>query len=345
MRLLYITTIGGTMTFFKAIIKELIDEGHIVDIATNENSSMVPDCYRKWGCKVFSISTSRSPFSLGNIKAINEIRKIAKSYDIVHCHTPLAGMATRLACIPLRKNGTKVIYTAHGFHFYTGAPLKNWLIYYPVEWVCSHWTDVLITINKEDFERAKKHMHAKRVEYVPGVGIDISKYKNTIVNMQEKRQEIGVPLDAFMVLSVGELNENKNHISVIKAIKGIANNNIHYVIVGTGNLKSLLDINDNVHLLGRREDCNELYKVCDLYIHPSYREGLPVALMEAIASGARCIASKVRGCEDLLDEGLFYPSDVNGIIDLIINPPKGGVLNSRFSINNVNKAIKKIYAI
>lgn len=159
------------MGFFKNFIKELLEDGHTVDIATNETTSKVPDCYREWGCQIYQISCTRSPFNKGNIDAIRQIRKIAAdgSYGIVHCHTPIAAMCTRLACRKLRKSGLKVFYTAHGFHFYKGAPLKNWLVYYPIEWLCAHWTDVLITINKEDFELAKKKMKAKRVEYVPGV--------------------------------------------------------------------------------------------------------------------------------------------------------------------------------
>ena len=174
---------------------------------------------------------------------------------------------------------------------------------------------------------------------------DINKYKNTIADKTEKRQEIGVPPDAFMILSVGELNHNKNHISVVKAMEQIANEKIHYVIAGTGAFKDRLAVSDNVHLLGRREDCNELYKVCDLYVHPSYREGLPVALMEAIASGARCIASKIRGCEDLLNEGLFCPSDIQEITRLIITSPEGGTLDPYFSVEGVNDAIRKIYEL
>ena len=161
MKILYITTVGGTMNFFNSLIKELINDGYTIDIATNEVASKVPDCYKEWGCKIYHISTSRSPFSFGNIKAIKQIKKIAKDYDLVHCHTPLAGMATRLACRKLRKKqGLKVIYTAHGFHFYKGAPKKNWMIYYPIEKMCSRWTDVLITINKEDYELAKRKMKA-----------------------------------------------------------------------------------------------------------------------------------------------------------------------------------------
>ena len=311
------------MTFFKSLIKELINDGHVVDIATNETDSKVPDCYREWGCKVYSISTSRSPFSTGNIKAIKEIRAIAKDYDIVHCHTPLAAMATRFACRPLRRDGLRVIYTAHGFHFYSGAPLKNWFLYFPMEWLCAHWTDVLITINKEDFERAKKCMPAKKVEYVPGVGIDVEKFANTKVDKAAKRAEIGVPEDAFMVLSVGELNENKNHQIVIRAIAELKDRNIHYVIAGTGDQKERLeqlakDLGVNLHLLGYRKDVPELYKTADLYVLPSIREGLNVSLLEALACGLPCNVSKIRGNVDVIQEGingyLFNPVELFDVL-------------------------------
>lgn len=321
MKILYITTIGGTMTFFKSLIKELIDEGHVVDIATNETDSKVPDCYREWGCKVYPISTSRSSFSTGNIRAINEIRSIAKDYDIVHCHTPLAAMSTRFASRPLRKDGLKVIYTAHGFHFYSGAPLKNWLLYFPMEWLCAHWTDVLITINKEDFERAKKCMPAKKVEYVPGVGIDVDKFANTKVDKADKRAEIGVPEDAFMVLSVGELNENKNHQIVIRAIAELKDRDIHYVIAGIGKQKDYLDqmakdLGVNLHLLGYRKDVSELYKTADLYILPSKREGLNVSTMEAMASGLPIICSLNRGNKDFNSSGVIL-CDINHLSMLV----------------------------
>ena len=324
MKILYITTVGGTMNFFKTLISVLIKEGNTVDIATNEASSKVPGCYREWGCKVYQISTSRSPFSFGNIIAIKQIRKIAKDYDIVHCHTPLAGMATRAACKKLRKKqGLKVIYTAHGFHFYKGAPKKNWLIYYPIEKKCSRWTDVLITINKEDYELAKKKMKAKQIVYVPGVGIDTAKFALAKVDKIKKRIEIGIPEDAQLLLSVGELNSNKNHQIVIKAIHKLSNSNIHYMIAGEGPeelelTKLALELKVNLHLLGYRDDVLELYKTSNLYIHPSLREGLPVALMEALASGVFCIGSNIRGVKDLLSEHcLFDPNDINSICRLI----------------------------
>lgn len=359
MKILYVTTVGMTMMFFKSIIRSLLDNGHTVDIATNETDFEVPDYYKEWGCKIYPISTSRSPFSLGNFKAIKQIRKIAKDYDIVHCHTPLAGMAARMGCKPLRKKqDLKVVYTAHGFHFYKGAPKKNWMIFYPIEKKCSKYTDVLITINKEDYELAKKKMKAKEVMYVPGVGIDVSKFANTKVDIKKKREEIGVPLDAKVVLSVGELNPNKNHQSVIKALSKINNENIHYVIAGTGeekdNLRKLAEeLHVNLHLLGFRSDVPELFKIADLYSHPSYREGLPVALMEAMASKVDAVCSNIRGSNDLITDGLFKPNSIDEIAEVLkrflldgkSNKEKNFENIANFSIETVNRAIYEIYGL
>ena len=202
MKILYVTTIGSTMIFFNSLIEELIEKGNVVDIATNESQAQVPELYKKLGCKIYHISTNRSPFSFGNFKAIAQIKKIVEEnkYDIVHCHTPLAGMATRFACKKLRKKqGVKVIYTAHGFHFYKGAPKKNWLIYYPIEKICSKWTDALITINKEDYLFAKKKMKTKKIEYVPGVGVDTEKIALVKVDREKKRKELNLSDSAFLI--------------------------------------------------------------------------------------------------------------------------------------------------
>ena len=329
MRILYVTTIGSTMNFFKLLIRSLLDEGHIVDIATNEDYKKVPTYYSEWGCKVYPISCVRSPFKKNNVKAIKQIRQIVdkNNYDLVHCHTPIASICARLACRPLRKKGIKVIYTAHGFHFYKGAPLINWLLYYPLEKLCSRWTDVIITINKEDYSLARRKMKARKVEYVPGVGIDIARFQNTIIDKSQKRREIGIPENSFMLLSVGELNKNKNHSLVIRAIAKSENLKIHYVIAGEGsnrdyliNLANKLGISKQIHLLGYRTDVDELCKAADVYVHPSFREGLPVSVMEAMASGLPVICSKIRGNMDLIDEKggfLLDPNDADEFRDAI----------------------------
>lgn len=316
MRILYVTTIGSTMVFFKSFIKHLLDAGHIVDIATNEENKVVPPCYREWGCNIYPIKTSRAPMNRGNLTAIKQLRQIVENgkYDIVHCHTPVAAMCTRIACRKARKKGTKVLYTAHGFHFYKGAPLKNWLIYYPVEHVCSYFTDVLITINKEDYAFAKKHLKAKNIKYVPGVGIDLTVFKRTQMTPLEKRKEFEIPEDATVLLSVGELNDNKNHETAIRAI---ADKDVYYLIVGRGylceHLQNVIDdlgLNERVKLLGYRSDVPELCKMSDAFIFPSFREGLSVSLMESMASGLPVACSKIRGNTDLIDENggvLFDP--------------------------------------
>ena len=307
MKILYVTTVGITMGFFKAFVRNLLDEGHTVDIATNEEGAPVPDCYREWGCAIHQIATSRSPLNKGNIKAIKQLKMLVakEKYNVVHCHTPVAAICTRLACRKARKNGTKVFYTAHGFHFYKGAPLKNWLMYYPVEKFCAYFTDVLITINKEDYALAKKKMKAKRVEYVPGVGIDLMKFGQSTVDESAKRKELGVPKDATLLLSVGELNENKNHETVIRAIADL---DVYYIIAGNGDLQEhlqdiidMLGMTERVKLLGYRTDVAELYQIADYYVLPSIREGLNVSMMEAMASGLPVICSRIRGNIDLID--------------------------------------------
>lgn len=344
------------MGFFKSLIKELTDAGHTVDIAANEQDSPVPDCYREWGCKVFPISTSRSPFSIGNLKAIKQIRALAKDYDIVHCHTPLAAAATRIACRPLRKKqGLRVIYTAHGFHFYKGAPKKNWIIYYPVEKYCSRFTDVLITINKEDYELATRKFRARRVEYVPGVGIDVEKFADTHADRAAKRRELGIPDDAKLILSVGELNENKNHRLVIEALAKLGRADVCYLIAGVGDRKSELEQlakERSVTLLlpGYRRDVAELYKAADLFVFPSFREGLPVSLMEAMAAGLPCLASAIRGSADLLPPAfLFSPNDSDGLAKLmcesLASPERKQYDLSEYDVKKINERMNAIYSL
>ena len=256
-------------------------------------------------------------------------------------------------------------YTAHGFHFFKGAPILNWLIYYPVEKWLARYTDTLITINKEDYERAKSKFKAKRVEYVPGVGIDLKKFNTVKVDRDLKRSQLGLPKEAFVVLSVGELNKNKNHEVIIRAIAKIDNPDIHYIVCGEGPLKGyLIDLSEDlgiknrVHLLGIRKDIAEICKVSDLFTFPSYREGLSVALMEAMANGLPVVCSNVRGNSDLIEDGkggyLIEPVDVEGFAKYIKGLIEDSRLKSEFgdfnhkkienySIENVLKEMEEIY--
>lgn len=310
MKVLYVSTISNTINAFMIPhIKMLIEQGHHVDIACNIQREIDKGLV-ELGCRVRDISFSRSPLNKTNVKAYRDLKKliIDGKYDLVHTHTPIASAITRLVCKNIK--GTKVFYTAHGFHFYTGAPLKNWLIYYPLEKWLAKYTDTLITINKEDYDRAKSKFKAKRVEYIPGVGLDIDKFKNVVIDKVGKRQELSLPEDAFVVLSVGELNKNKNHEVVIRAIAKINNPTIHYVICGKGPLESYLNklvvelgVGENVHLIGFREDVPEICNISDVFAFPSNREGLGMAALEAMACGLPIITSNVHGIVDYSIDG------------------------------------------
>lgn len=370
MRILYVTTISMTMMFFPEQVKRLLAEGHSVDIATNMTDPLIP-AYDSMDVKARHIPFSRSPFSRDNLTAYRQLKKLVEQvhYDIVHCHTPNAAMVTRLACRKVRKQGTRVIYTGHGFHFFKGAPLKNWLMFYPVEKFCSYFTDTLITINSEDYALAQKKMHAKEVCYVPGVGIDVSRISAVSVGRGKKRAEIGVPENALLLLSIGELNVNKNHQVVLHALSQIKDvleqNNIHYAIAGVGdqeqnllNLAESLGLKDRFHLLGYRKDALELYKAADVFVFPSYREGLSVSLMESMASGLPAVVSKIRGNVDLIDgEGGVHcdPVKAETFADAICKMTDGttretmGTHNKeavrKFSLQNVLEQMGKIYKI
>ena len=314
MKILYVTTISLTMnSFFKPHIEMLIREGHSVDLACNFKDLPPDALYSELGCGIYQIDFSRNPISVDNVKAYSQLKRVVESggYDIVHCHTPNAAVITRLVCRTFRKNnGLKVFYTAHGFHFYKGAPKLNWILFYPVEKFCSRFTDKLITINKEDYELAKAKFWAKDVCCVPGVGIDLSGFENVQVDRKAKRCEMGVPEGAFLLLSVGELNENKNHQVIIKALARLKNPHVHYAIAGTGpnaahleQLAKKLGVDGQVHLLGYRKDIPELNYTADVFCFPSIREGLGLAAIEAMACGKPVIAASNRGTNEFVIPG------------------------------------------
>lgn len=368
MKILYVTTISNTMGFFVEHIKMLYGMGHTVEIACAMGTKPLNPVYEELKCKVHEMPFSRSPFSKNNLKAYKMLKKLVETenYDIVHTHTPNASMIARLACRKVRKQGTRVFYTAHGFHFFKGAPLKNWLMYYPIEKICAHLTDVLITINKEDYALAQKKMPAKKVCYVPGVGIDLSKIQNIECDRNEVRKSMGVPEDCVLLLSVGELSVRKNHQVVIRALAQLNIPKLHYAIAGQGKLESYLknlaknlDVAEKIHFLGYRNDVNVLNFASDIAILPSLQEGLPVALMEAMAVGLPVVCSKIRGNVDLIEDGkggfLYDCYDVDGFAEgirkmLICDAsPKSqfGRINLQniesFSMQNVLHCMKDIY--
>lgn len=348
-------------------IQLLLDLGYSVDVACNckEGNTISDEQIKEMmavlaekGVFVTHVPIPRKIYDLkGIFKSIMYIKKMCKKekYVLMHCHSPIGSVVARTAALKARKDGMKVIYTAHGFHFYKGAPKKNWIIFYPIEKLFSYVTDVLITINKEDYTFAKRNMHAKKTVYIPGVGVDVEKFKNIVCDRNLKRKELGIKENDFLILSVGELNQNKNHEVILRAIAKVNDTRIHYLIAGRGEKKEKLkklarDLNVNLQLLGYRTDIMELLNVSDIFVLPSFREGLSVALMEAMAAGLPCVVSKIRGNVDLIEEGkggyLCAPNDVDGfearIDELRLDSPKQ-IEFSKFNRNKITSfAVKKI---
>ena len=299
-KVLFVATVVKTHinTFHLPFLKMFKEYGWEVHVAAKndfvDEPCVIPNCDRH-----FDIDFARSPFSKSNIKAYKQLKQIIETnhYDIIHCHTPVAGVLTRLAARTAK--GTTVIYTAHGFHFYQGAPLINWLVYYPVERVCGKFTDKLITINQEDYHRANSWSlrNNGKIYYVPGIGVDLEEIQNISINKVQKKKEIGISNDVKVLLSVGELNKNKNHEIIIRVLSKLTNKNFIYLICGNGELKEYLKnlakelgVSDKVKFLGYRKDVLEIYKIADLFLFPSKREGLPCSLIEAMACGLPCVS-------------------------------------------------------
>lgn len=319
------------------------------------------DC-EEYGITIRHIDFNRNPVHPKNLKALRQLSFLLKNerFDVVHCNTPIGGLVGRICSA---KAGVQtIIYQAHGFHFWHGAPLINWMLYYPIEKILSKKTDILITIARDDYELAKK-MRAKTVRYVHGVGVDLSRFerRNDSERNLSLRMALGIPEDAYVLLSVGELNKNKNHKVVINAIKKIQRKDVYYVICGTGNkreyLQSLVNkygLQNRVIMPGFRTDVSEFYKMADFFVFPSLREGIPGAVMEAVATGVTVMASDIRGIRDIITDPdyRFSPTDADELSKKIErtfscdnrdNQEKNYSILSPYSFNNVVKELEEIY--
>lgn len=273
-----------------------------------------------WDCprKLYSLS--------GCMRAYRQVRRLVRQYpvDWIHCQSPIGGALARIAA---HRAGIPVLYTAHGFHFYQGAPWINWLLYYPAEKLLSYWTDALITVNKEDYRFARRRLRAGKAYYIPGVGIDTAYFGRTKeksgaggqpeeglcagdqAKKERKRfcEKYKIPPDACVLLSVGELNKGKNHRMVIDALAKMPETQIYYLVCGQGKLKKELlcrarrrGVEDRLRLPGYQEGMADIYRNADIFVFPSVREGMPVALMEAMAACLPCVVSDIRGSRELL---------------------------------------------
>ena len=349
-------------------VRLLQSMGYEVHYATNyEHEDMYADAVRvirEHGVILHQIDFVRSPYNvIANEKAYRQLKELMRmeQFDGIHCHTPMAGALARLAA---NANGTKpVLYTAHGFHFYKGCPLKNKLIYQTAETFLARYTDAQITINREDFAAAQKFPLRGKAYYVPGIGVDVKKISSVQVDRATKRAELGIPQDAFVFITVGELITRKNQELLIRAFSNANVTNAQLLICGSGREKEHLEqrmqelkIADKVHLLGFRRDIYELLKCSDAFVFPSKQEGLPVALMEAMAAGLPCIASRIRGNVDLLKRSryLFEPADENMLCQLLNDAANGVQIEQecelnwetlkKYDIKNVSKEMQSIYS-
>ena len=311
-RILVTSTDLMMVQFLVPHIKYLSDKGYNIDVACSNVGGRIDEVNEKlrdYAENIFVVSLQRSPLSSKNIVGYYEIKKILEKnhYDLIWTNEPVMGVATRLAAKKLKSNGTKVMYMVHGFHFYKGAPKLNWMLYYPIEKMMSKYCDIITTINHEDFEIAKR-FKGKGAKYIHGIGINTDRLNN--INEQNIREEIGLSKEDFIVLSVGELNENKNHRVIIRALAQVNDKSIHYVVCGKGdqldnlvNLSKELGIESNVHFLGYRTDVVDICNQSDLFAFPTFREGLGLAALEAMYCGLPLVTSNSRGPVDFMKNG------------------------------------------
>lgn len=372
MKILFVATVRSHIgQFHMPFIRELKAHGVEVHAAFKDNSADKPGLDLSAIDKTFEVPFERRPLRPNNIKAYRELKKIidGNGYDAVHCHTPMGAVITRLAAKSARKKGTKVIYTAHGFHFFKGASMKNWMLFYPVEKYLSKYTDCLITINSEDCELAhKKKFRAGKIYKVHGVGVELDKFK--AVDADEKarlRAEYGYDGDTFIMIYPADLSVRKNQPMLFDALQKIAekNKNVKLLLPGQPirleeykRMISERGIADNVEFLGYRRDINNLVGLSDLSVASSFQEGLPINLIEAMAMGNAIVATDVRGNNDAVEDGVngyLVPvgdSDLMAekILELMNDREKlrtfgenGLDMVKDFSTENVNREMLTIY--
>lgn len=370
-KVLVITTTSGFVPQFEMNnVKYLQLLGYEVHYASNYRTPIYgEDNSRLDGTGIIrhQIDFVRSPFRLSNIKVLIRLVELMKreQFVLIHCHTPMGGVLGRLAAW-ISKSGV-VMYTAHGFHFYQGAPLVNQLLYKTMECMLAHVTDVLITINQEDYKAALKFKLKKNgtVFYVPGIGIDCKRFSTSEDKRQEIRSQYQLQPDDFVLITCGELIKRKNHEAILKALTYIKDHQVKLILCGSGVLEQNIrqkirdyDLEERIIMIGYCYNILEHLKAADCFVFPSYQEGLSVALMEAMASGVPVVCSKIRGNVDLIvpEEGGFLvdPKDIKGFANSILKlkenhelRKKMGLFNAeriqKFDIEVVNRKMRDIY--
>ncbi|WP_088293427.1 glycosyltransferase family 4 protein [Bacillus mycoides] len=352
--------------FHLPYLKWFSEQGWEVHVAANGNIHL-PYVTRK-----YNIPIQRSPLSIQNIHAYKKLKSIIdqNKYHIIHCHTPMGGVIARLAAQKARQQGTKVVYTAHGFHFCKGSPYMNWLLYYPIERILASHTDCLITINQEDYDLAVKHRFPVRdIKLVHGVGIDVQRFTPvTEIEKRELKLQCGYKSQDFLMFYAAEFNKNKNQNFLIHVLAQLKNEMPHakLLLAGEGPLMeeckkiaTQLGVTNMVHFLGYRNDIASLLQMSDLAVASSYREGLPVNIMEAMACGLPVVATDNRGHRELIINNkngwIVDRDDIKAMADRIkgisINPKVLAQMGqygctsikNQYSVNEVLKEKQEIY--
>lgn len=359
------TTDNMIWQFLIPHINHMQQLGNVVECVCSRTGFWFDELKDKYGFTMHEVNFARNPFKPANIKAYKALKQlhIQNHYDLIYCQQPVGGMMGRLLG---NKFKIPTIYTAHGFHFFKGCSVVNKLIYKPVEKYLSKYTDILITINDEDYENAKK-MKSKKVFKINGIGIDDNKIKFEDFDKVEFKKSLGLDIDDKVILTVSELNKNKNYLTMLKSIKILVEKypDIKFVCCGKGvweqkikDFAQELKIQNNVIFLGYRKDISKIMQISDIFLHASFREGLTLSVMEAMSFGLPCVVSNVRGNRDLIVDGKGgfvvevedYEGFANKLEQVLTNQAlhtemsKFNIEQSKqYTVENVKQQLEKIY--
>lgn len=372
MKILYVSNVRSHIgQFHTSFINLLKENGHTIDVSCFDNSADKDGFDFKSINKFHFIPLQRSPYKKENIKAIKQLKEliIKEKYDIIHCHTPMGAVAARVAAKQAKSNA-KVLYTAHGFHFFKGAPTKNWMFFYPVEKLLAHYTDKLITINQEDYDlaTAKKFKVKDGIVKVNGVGVDLSKFSVATPEAKaELRKEYGYADDEFILIYPADYSYRKNHEMLFEAVYKLKEQIPTIRVLMPGQQQKLaeytkmvkeLGIEKHIDMLGYRRDIPKLITLSDVSVSTSRQEGLPVNLIEALAIGKPIVATDVRGNGDLIENGVNgYKIELNNsdqmaekLLKIYKDPELAEAMgrnavdmSKKYSIQRVNESLAEIY--
>ena len=329
-------------------LKMFKDSGYIVHVATN-SSKDIELCDKK-----IKVKLRRNPFSFLNFFATFQIRKLVRkeNYTVISCHTPIGGFLGRTAVIKNKVN-TKVFYTAHGFHFYKGSSLFSWLIYYNIEKFLSRYTDLLLTMNSEDYKIASKKFKCDCVK-INGIGVN---NKKLLVDDNDLKEKLGLN-NKYIVTYIAEMSKRKNQKKFVKELKkhDLDKESIEVLLIGDSTYPKIdqyVNKIKNVRYLGYKDDVGNYINISDLIVFPSKQEGMPLAVLEAMYFNKPIIAFDIRGCNELINNnvnGFLIPKyNMKQLVCKMIDYKTNQKLNitnniEKYKIENVLEEVKEIYS-